>query len=406
MNTPSLAPVIPLFTDVPPAKAAPAPRTRFTVDGDDILEARLEGVCALVRAGVEQLVPAGRLQGILLGGGYGRGEGGVRHQATGDLPGGRLEFRIFLQGSRRRNERRFRAALAELSHELSSQWDIGVVFEIASLERLRRGPVTLRSYDLVQGHHLVDGAADLLADCGAHLDAAAIPIEEATRLLTNCGSRLLLARHRLGRQPCSARDLDYAARSIAEAQLALGDAVLVVAGRYHWSRLERQRRLANFSTAEQIPALEEIRAEHRQGVAYKLHPGDDERHELELRNDFQRVAELMRGLWLWLESTRLEQFFGTVEDYVLNEADKCPESDPTRNFATNLRCFGPVAAFEAAAFRHPRERLYRTLPVLLWEPVLLAERPIEVRVQSQLRTEATNDLDLQETYIEFWKRFR
>src|SRR3954468_19209797 len=85
-----------------PVEAIPAPAarsTRFTLDGDPVLEAHLADICRQVRAGIEALVPPGRLEGILLGGGYGRGEGGVQSNGAGDEPYNDLEFYVLLRGS-------------------------------------------------------------------------------------------------------------------------------------------------------------------------------------------------------------------------------------------------------------------------------------------------------------------
>ncbi|HTA30876.1 MAG TPA: hypothetical protein VK731_10335, partial [Candidatus Cybelea sp.] len=51
--------------------------TRFTLDGDDNMERHLARTCRACLAGVRQVVPENKLEALMLGGGYGRGEGGV-----------------------------------------------------------------------------------------------------------------------------------------------------------------------------------------------------------------------------------------------------------------------------------------------------------------------------------------
>src|SRR6187549_85993 len=84
---------------------------RFTLDGDNSLEARLVAICANVTQAVQQIVPSRKLEALLLGGGYGRGEGGVLKTPEGDQPYNDLEFYIFISGNRFLNRRRFGAAL-------------------------------------------------------------------------------------------------------------------------------------------------------------------------------------------------------------------------------------------------------------------------------------------------------
>src|SRR5882757_8842568 len=97
-------PFVPV-ADSPPA-AFPS-SARFTIDGDAVLEAHLAGIADLVRAGVERIVARHRLEGILLGGGYGRGEGGVLRTPDGDQPYNDLEFYVLLRGPAMINEWRY-----------------------------------------------------------------------------------------------------------------------------------------------------------------------------------------------------------------------------------------------------------------------------------------------------------
>ena len=140
------------------AAATPPPSTssaRFTLDGDHGLEAHLTGICEAVRTGITRLVPAGRLEGILLGGGYGRGEGGVLHALGGDQPYNDLEFYVLLRGITVLNEWRHGAALRELAHALSGPAGIEVEFKVISRADLQRNAVTMFSYDLVRAHRRI-----------------------------------------------------------------------------------------------------------------------------------------------------------------------------------------------------------------------------------------------------------
>src|SRR5580658_4912604 len=89
-------------------------RTRFTIDGSSGLEDCLERLCGKVKGGVTDLIPRQKLAAIVLGGGYGRGEGGVLRTETGDQPYNDLEFYVFIRSNRWLNERRHRDRLHQL----------------------------------------------------------------------------------------------------------------------------------------------------------------------------------------------------------------------------------------------------------------------------------------------------
>ena len=90
------------------------PETRFTVNGSDALEQHLANVCKEVLVGIGRIIPEHKLEGLALGGGYGRGEGGVLKTPLGDQPYNDLEFYVFVRGHPWWHERRYSKALHEL----------------------------------------------------------------------------------------------------------------------------------------------------------------------------------------------------------------------------------------------------------------------------------------------------
>lgn len=399
----TILPFVPVT--VAPANGAP-PAGRFTLDGDAGLEEHLDQACGNVRAGVQALVPAGRLEGILLGGGYGRGEGGVLRAAGGDRPYNDLEFYVLLRGSTVLNEWRYRAALDRLAHALSVPAGVEVEFKVISLADLRRNPVTMFSHDLVRGHRRVAGPAGLLAGCAHHQRAEDIPLAEATRLLLNRGTGLLLSRPRLAHRPFTADDADFVERNLAKAGLALGDAVLTAAGRYHGSCRERARRLAELIVGENPLWLEAVRREHAAGVEFKLRPHRSRRTAAELEKDWGRISQLACRVWLWVESRRLEINFGSPMNYACHPAPKCPGPRPWRNWLVNVRRLGARGMIGRRSLRYPRERLLRSLPVLLWQPGMLANVHVRKRLQRELHTSATDETGLLAAYLRLWEFFR
>lgn len=372
---------------------------RFTLDGDAALERRLSELCQKVRAGAERIVPAGEIEALLLGGGYGRGEGGVLKSANGDLPYNDLEFYVALRGNRLINERKYSHAFHHLGEELSADAGIEVEFKLSSLEKLQRERTTMFFYDLACGHKVVSGQPQVLANLKP--DAKAIPLYEATRLLMNRCSGLLFSEERLRRETFTAEDADFVGRNQAKAQLAFGDVVLSAHGQYHWSCKERHERLQQFR--ENVPSLSQIRCHHALGVEFKLHPqkktGGKENF-LSLQNELVRLGE---ALWLWLESRRLQPFPST-KDYALSAVNKCPETSGLKNLLINARTFKTVG-MSGKSRRYPRERILESLALLLWNPDCTKSPQLLRHLQSNLQTDATHFSDLVSAYQKLWQRF-
>jgi hypothetical protein len=339
---------------------------RFTLDGSIDLERQLARTCEKVLAGIQRVVPRRKLEALLLGGGYGRGEGGVLKTQAGDQPYNDLEFYVFIQGNTWLNEKLFGAALHPLSHELTVEAGVEVEFKIISPAKLRGSPPSMFYYDLLMGHRRLFGNDKLLAGCEHHCQARNIPSSEATRLLMNRCSGLLFAREKMGRKPFTAEDADFVGRNLAKAQLALGDAVLAVFGEYHWSCRERHARLQQLSVAHEFPRVAEVCQQHALGMEFKLHPVLTRSTVVELQSRHDEINQLALELWLWVESRRLGRPFHCAEEYASSLTDKFPGTNPWRNRFVNAKAFGPAALFRKYGHRHPRERVLNALARLLW----------------------------------------
>lgn len=381
------------------------PGARFTPHGSAALEAHLARVCADVRDGVRALIPERELLGLTLGGGYGRGEGGVLRTPEGERPYNDLEFYVLVPGSGLWAERRYRHALHDLGERLSPSAGLEVEFKVLGLGRLRRRAPGMFFYDLVVGHRWVVGDESLFDGCDAHRDPARIPLAEATRLVMNRGSGLLFAAERLQRPEFGPDDADFVGRNLAKAQLALGDAFLTAQGRYHWSCRERHSRLAGWNPGE-LPGGPALVQHHAAGVAFKFDPVRSTASRDDLRARHQEIVDLAGLVWCWLEGRRLGRTYSSPAAYAVSPEDKCPETSPWRNRLINARAFGAGAAFRAEGGRYPRERLLRSLGRLLWDPSCVGDPARRATLQTWLRTDAQDFAGLVRAYQGLWSRFQ
>jgi hypothetical protein len=386
-----------------PPVAATATGPRFTVDGSPELEQHLTLTCARIAAGVRGLIPAGRLEALVLGGGYGRGEGGVWRTADGDRPYNDLEFYVFLRGNRHLNDRRYARSLHVLGEILTPQAGIDVEFKIASRRELERSGVSMFSYDLLSGHRLLIGRPTFFDGAVHHRIGEEIPLEEATRLLMNRASGLLFARERLERARFTPNDADFVARNIAKAQLGGGDAVLTALGQYHWSVRERQRRLERFARVE-VDRFTALRRHYAAGVDFKLHPSRSTETRDALAAAHAEIAQLCRQVWLWLEARRLHRSFADPAAYATDHDNKWPSAPGPRNLLVNAKVFGRHAVARGRMFRHPRERVLNALSLLLWHDDLGSTPSLLACVQKELGTSATTFAELVGAYQALWQK--
>jgi hypothetical protein len=373
---------------------------RFTIDGSDDLESTLASYCEQARSGIIRIIPPRRIRALLLGGGYGRGEGGVLKTAVGDKPYNDLEFYVLLSGYDKINNKLFHHRVEELARELTSRFGVDTEFKLLALRKLERSSVSMFYYDLVTGHRLLQGEDSWLAGCDQHRAAHRIPLHEATRLLFNRCSGLLYSQERLERDVFNADDADFVGRNLAKAKLALGDVILALRREYHWSCRERHKRLRKLEADGSLQSFSSVLPLHAQGVEFKLHPVQMDRSPGEFLPELDFIKEIAARLWLTLEEARLGKSFADTCAYSFDPACKCPETRPIKNRLINARRFGATKILDQT---YPRERLLRSLPLLLWSSQSIAEPRILSFLQKQLRTSAATYPELVRAYEALWR---
>ncbi len=399
---------------VPPAVApvaASALRTagrRFTLDGDDALERHLERTCARVVSGLRGLIPDAKLDAILLGGGYGRGEGGVLRGPEGDRPYNDLEFYVAIAGNRHVNALRYHRRLEVLGEILTQLADVEIEFKITSLAEMATQPVSMFSYDLAAGHRLLRsrGPVPHLTGSSAHGNAENIPPTEATRLLMNRCSGLLFGRTKLEQATLTVADADFVRRNIAKVQLACGDAVLTACGRYHWRCRERHHRLQLVAVSEPSPWIDAVLRHHAIGVEFKLHPTAGELSREALTTLQREVTVLALQCWLALEARRGGRAFPTARAYAEDAHDKLPDLPRLRNFLLNWRANHFQFRARPSPWWHPRQRVFRALTLLLWEPATFTDPALRRRLEIELNAPASHPVEALAAYRDLWARVR
>lgn len=220
-------------------------RDFFTGIRDPRAEQLLRDALNRISAEIAELAPPG-LAGVFLGGGYGRGEGGVfRRSETESGLYNDLDFFVIAGQASRSERKRIDAALTDIGARWSRKLGVELEFSAAKdLRALKRMEKTLMIQELKHGNRHVYGDASLL-DGIAAVPPSELPVAEALRLLANRGMGLLMA----GVFPSGpSGDRGFFLRNVNKAILGAGDAMLIHSGRYDWrgaERLETFRRLSD-----------------------------------------------------------------------------------------------------------------------------------------------------------------
>ena len=332
---------------------------KYFLEDEPELEARLDRFLARLGEDLGQQPFHRGVSALVLGGGYGRGEGGVfrADEAGAAALYNDLEFYVFVADPGQA------AAIAAWCHrwERDGTQELGIDVEFKRLPAavFQTAAPTMFYFDLLQGHRVVWGSGQVLVDAPALLcDAAQIPLSEPARLLFNRGTGLLFARWVLAEK--SGDPEGFAQRNHAKARLALGDAVLAAAGRHDGLCRERARRIA----ADDFPVppdFARIRAWHARGVEFKLRPRHRQPGLAALVAENRELTGAWLDTFLWLESRRLGTPFTGGGAYVAASARLFPASSRVRNLLLHVRDRVRRQAALPGWFDYPRGALQRAL---------------------------------------------
>lgn len=238
----------------------------FTVIPSPGLEELLKQALAGIAADIGALELPG-LRAVVLGGGYGRGEGGVLRTPEGDRLYNDLDFFVFASGAGRALRARIDRALRELSGPWTEKLGVAVDFgPVKNCGTLKKVASTLMYQELLRGWKPVWGTPEMENWIPA-VEPRELPFSEAARLLLNRGMGLVFAGERLR---AGDPDADFIVRNMNKALLGAGDALLIAAGEYRWRGQERAERFRSWAAQEKLPA--EYVSLYEKAFRFKLEP--------------------------------------------------------------------------------------------------------------------------------------
>lgn len=303
----------------------------------------------------------GKAVALVLGGGYGRGEGGVCLSKEGGRLFNDLDYFLFSESPEDEG-----LASWCLQWEREETDRLGVDVEIKRLppDHVSRGKGTMMFADLIGGHFKVAGDASFLAALAESQDFSKVGAEDASRLLWNRGSGLLFSRAR------GANDAVFVSRNHAKLKLALGDAWLCLNGRYVPRCRERGKRFAACVLPEE---LEILHVWHAEAVEYKFRPVVEERAPDQIDSESAALGLLWLKVFLSSESARLGVSPLSLDRY-LDLPRVFPDHSICRNLALALRDRLKRGSFLRPVTDYPRGALMRALPCLLAADEVRAKR--------------------------------
>lgn len=293
---------------------------------DQFVEAHLGEIVSEVAALMND-----RLHAIILGGGFGRGEGSILIQPDGSLHVvNDYDLEVVYRerwgslASKLINRLRFKKKLDRLEKDLAArlnvkQLDLGLRGLSAYAKVVTP---KLADFDLQYGHRVLYGTGDPVASMRP-FKATEIPAFEGTWLLRNRGIGLLLARLYANDGEVRNEKLENFYIEINKAVLAMGDALFILNGRYICSYAERADKIGELAD-NGFASMPELLRLYPLAAQYKLRP------RLLMYPDtpppalWRDVTRLYISFFLFHESRRLRTSFTNLAHYSQWALDHSP----------------------------------------------------------------------------------
>ncbi len=254
----------------------------FTASCDSEAETLLEKVLAEIGNTL-----SGTKLCVVLGGSYGRGDGGVRKDRENGILYNDLDFFVF---ARQKCDKEAKL-LDEIAEKYEKELKVDVDFSrIMSVKEIKSNAKRLMMQELKRGYYAVCGE-DLLAEYLYEIPAEKLPFSEACRLLLNRGMGLLLAGEKINN---NSEDTDFILRNINKAILGACDAALIVEKNYKWTLAERSEAVNKSNLSDDCKKL------YAQAVEFKKNPSRAVETDLQVRHSrvqkiFIECMELVCG---------------------------------------------------------------------------------------------------------------
>ncbi len=318
--------------------------------------ARLDAALQRLAGDVKRAL-RGNLIALVLGGGYGRGEGGVVRVGGVEQPYNDLDLILVVGRKKAVPQDALGAIRRGYGAELGVEVDFG---RPLTLRDIQRWPRWLMWQDLLNGHTVLAGPPDVLRARAPSALQRPLPPIEATRLLLNRGAGLLWAT-RVLRGVEDPPDPDFVRRNYFKCALALGDALLIAHGRFATPYRGRDLLLDRLAADCAAVAALRVGPLYRAALRFKFCP--DELPDAPLsEGQLRALAERWGSVFLHVEGLRVGRPWASLAEYAGWRGAREPgQNGPVRWLWNALR----NRRWGAWSWRYPRERLYRQLPALL-----------------------------------------
>ncbi len=300
---------------------------KFTVYGSQDVERAITEMVAEASAAIARELAADKYKALVLIGGYGRGEGGVEMAGGIQKPHNNLDFLLILNDSAAAESSEIKQKLDAILYDLSKQCGLGMDLGIITTGKLRNSPCLVMWHDMRFGHKTLLGDSEYVPSL-TRFSPERIDPSDIRNLLVNRGTLLVINQMLLEKPELTEEASRTVVKHAMKAIIGYGDALLFSVGKYHWSYVEKQKRMAS---STEVAA--DFRRLYDAACEFRFRPDYSGWLSRDLRAWMQELISALEPVHLAFEAVRLnhpgltwEQYADTAFRHNLSEDITSPRS--------------------------------------------------------------------------------
>ncbi|MBP7126485.1 hypothetical protein KBD49_09000 [Myxococcota bacterium] len=379
---------------------------RYTAMGGPGAEARVAAAVEAIGEVARKTLHSREVRALVLIGGYGRGEGGVEVRDGVERPHNNLDVLVITRRAGRARTEALRRRLSEALEDLSREHGIGMDVGAVPDWVLRTDVCRVMWYEMRFGHRTIWGDESFVPGL-ARFTADRLHPPDLRDLVVNRGTLLVIndAMAELPELPEESRRAFR--RHLVKGVIGIGDGLLWALGAYHWSYLEKRRRMA---VLPGVPGP--LRDLYDRAMAYRFRADPAIFPDGDLAAVQQETREVLAESHRLFESRRLGVPLPDWRNYLALALPREVDSGWTRpreaarqglalartirgrsDLGRAPRGFGPAASLRWALCP-PRQRLALVFPAVAWQ---VQDEPFASQVREVLG--ATGEAGLRRAFL-------
>ncbi len=352
-------------------------RSRYTVFGSEEIDRTIDAHMKTLVSAALATIGERNLSAIILGGGYGRGEGGVTIRDGMERLYNDYDMFVVSNGLSMAEKKETDQKFRELSTRLTKEFGIEVDFSpLKNASELRRLDYEMVWYEGRKGHMVLWGDEHVF-DAIPEWDIKDMPHAEAARLLMNRGMGLLLASRKLRDCGSDSAALEFIERNAWKAVMASGDTFLILKSQYDSSYVKRGENFKMLAPVDLIAAGSELCEYYSQSIHYKLSPPAHPSDRYKCTELLRKATELLLKAYLPVASSICGEDIKSFAQLPSRLPDLTPKPGPKsrlKNIVLNILKFKGGAGFSGSRIiKHPRSRIFAAIPYFLGADVNSSE---------------------------------